>query len=193
MVGRLSHPQLWVVGWLLMSLSNPDFNARVARISAGTGSSKSTIFVGLDEAYQVTYRRRGKAAGPVAAVGNTLMSVFFVIAVGLGALAFGIATWIRFQLMGQGAGVPDPMTEMAIQAGAALAVAFIIARAVPFRARMLKIVMAISAVCTMFVYHNAVHIFPDTFAQVFSQSWVDLVRATTKPLSIVWQGRSFTF
>jgi hypothetical protein len=176
-----------------MSLSNPDFNARIARISAGTGSSKSTIFVGLDEVYQITYRRRGRDAGPVAAAGSALMPVFVSIAMGLGVLAFGLATWIRFQMMGQGAGVSNPMTEMGVQAGAALAVAFVISRAMPFRARMLKTVMAITAVATMFFYHNAVHIFPDTFAQVFSQSWVDLVQATTKPQSIVWQGRSFTF
>jgi hypothetical protein len=153
-----------------MSLSNPDFNARIARIAAGTGSSKSTIFVGLDEVYQITYRRRGSNAGPAAALGSTLMPVFIAMAMGLGVLAFGLATWIRFQMMGQGAGVSDPMTEMGVQAGA-----------------------AIMAVATMFFYHNAVHIFPDTFAQMFSQSWVDLVQATTKPQSIVWQGRSFTF
>jgi uncharacterized membrane protein (UPF0136 family) len=176
-----------------MSLSNPDFNARVARIAAGTGSSKSTLFVGIDEVYQVTYRRRGKQAGPAAAAGNVLMPVFMIIAMGFGALSFGIATWIRFQMQGQGAGVPNPMTEMAIQAAAALAVVFVIGRAIPFRARMLRVIMAISAVGTMFLYHNAVHIFPDAFAQVFSQSWVDLVQATTKPQSVVWQGRSFTF
>ncbi len=175
-----------------MSLSNPDFNARIARIAAGAGSSKSTIYVGLDEVYQITYRKRGKKSGPSTA-GNALMPLFAVIAVALGALAFGIATWIRFQMMGQGAGVPDPLTETGIQAGAALAMAFVIARALPFCARTLKIVMAISAVCTMFVYHNAVHIFPDVFAQVFSQSWVDLVQATTLPQSVVWQGQSFTF
>jgi hypothetical protein len=176
-----------------MSLSNPDFNARVARIAAGTGSSKSTIFVGLDEVYQVTYRRRGKQAGSVAAAGNVLMPVFFVTALGFGVLAFLIATWIRFQMQGQGAGVSNPLTEMGLQAGGALAVAFVIARALPFRARMLKIVMSLAAVCSMFIYHNAVHLYPDTFAQVFSPSWVELVQSSTKPLSIVWQGRSFTF
>ena len=172
---------------------NPDFNARIARIAAGTGSTKSTIFVGLDEVYQVTYRRGGKQAGPVAAVGNVLMPMFLFMAVALGALSFGIATWIRFQMQGQGAGVPDPMTEMAIQAAAALAVVFVISRAIPFRARMVKSMMMVSAVGTMFLYHNAVHIFPDVFAQVFSPGWVELVQATTQPQSVVWQGQSFTF
>ena len=176
-----------------MSLSNAEFDARIARIASGAGSSKSTIYVGLDEVYQITYRKRGRQSGRASTAGSTLMPVFLVIAMGFGALAFGFATWIRFQMMGQGAGVPDPFTEMGIQAGAALAVAFAIARAVPFRARMLKTVMAISAVATMFVYHNAVHIFPDAFAQVFSPSWVDLVQATTEPQSVVWQGQSFTF
>jgi hypothetical protein len=175
-----------------MSLSNADFNARVARIAAGTGSSKSTIFVGLDEAYHVTYRRRGKQSGPAAAVSNVLMPLFLMIGICLGALSFGIATWIRFEMQGQGAGVPNPMAEMGIQAAAALAVVFVIGRALPFRARMVRIAMAISAVCTMFLYHNAVHIFPGAFAQVFSQSWVDLVNASTEPMSVVWQGQSFT-
>jgi hypothetical protein len=74
-----------------------------------------------------------------------------------------------------------------------LAVAFMIARAMPFRARMLKTVMAVTAVSTMFFYHNAVHMFPDTFAQVFSPSWVELVQSTTLPNSLLWQGRSHTF
>ncbi len=176
-----------------MSMSNPDFNARVARIAAGAGSSKSTIYVGLDEVYQITYRRGGKTAGPAAAAANALMPVFLMLATGLGVLSFGIATWIRFQMMGQGAGVPNPVTEMGIQAGAALAVVFVIGRALPFRARLFKTVMAVTAVGTMFLYHNAVHVFPDTFAQVFSQNWVDLVQSTTKPQSVVWQGQSFTF
>ncbi len=176
-----------------MSLANADFDARIARITSGKASSKSTLYVGLDEIYHVSYSGRGKPSSAATAVNNFLFPFYVMIAMGFGIVAFGIASWVRFRFVGLSAGSGDPMTEMAIQAGAALAAAIVLNIVLPFRSRPLKVAMAIGAISTTVFFHNAVHLYPETFARVFSPDWVEVIQATTKPQSVLWQGRSYTF
>jgi hypothetical protein len=187
------HYRSVVAGRFAMSMSNPEFDARIARITSGMGSSKSTIYVGLDEVYQVTYQRRGKAKGAVATVNKAIMPVFMLIALGAGVLAYAIARWIQFSMYDLQAMSSDPLSNMGYQAGAALAVALVLNLALQFRARVLKLMLAVGAISSTVLFHNAVHIRPDTFAQVFSPGWVEQVTSSTKPQSVMWMGKSFTF
>lgn len=176
-----------------MSMSNPDFDARLARIASGKGSSKSTLYVGMDEVYQVSYPNRGKAAGASASSSGILYPIALLIAFGVGAASHGGAAWIRFQLMGYGAGSGDIKTEYAIQAGSALVVALVLGTILGFRSRQTRVVMALGAIAALVLMHNAVHLYPAEFAQAFSAEWVEVVKASTTPRTAVFMGHAVSF
>jgi hypothetical protein len=176
-----------------MSLSNPEFDARIARIKSGKASSKSTLYVGLDEVYHISYPGRAKTTAAAASINSAIYPVLVVLALLAGALSCAIAAWVRFQAMGYSVGPGDVNTEMAIQIGSALAAAVALNLVLQFRARALRVAMAVGAVCSTFVFHNAVHIYPQAFATVFSPDWVEVVMDTTKPNSVLFRGRSYTF
>lgn len=176
-----------------MTFSNPDFDARIARIASGQGSSKATLYVGLDEIYQVSYPNRGKSVAPTAASSGVLYPVALLLALCTGLLSFGFAAWLRFQSMGIGTGSGNVRTEMAIQLGSAAAVGLVLAMILGLRSRQMIVVMAVGIFAATTLHHNAVHLYPEAFAQVFSPDWVEVVRAGTSPNSVLWMGQSFRF
>jgi hypothetical protein len=176
-----------------MSMSNPDFDARLARIASGAGSSKATLYVGLDEIYHVSYTNRGKPVGASAANSGALYPLVAVIALAIGVMSYGVAAWMRFRLVGASTGSGNPMTEMGIRIGAALFVALVIGTALGFRSRQMRAVMAAGAVAATALFHNLVHMYPGHFAQVFSPDWVEVVTGSTRAQSVNWMGQSYTF
>lgn len=53
-------------------------------------------------------------------------------------------------------------------------------------------VAQMAGIATMLVaMHNLIWIYPDQFAQVFSQDYVDMIRATTTPQSLYVNGETF--
>jgi hypothetical protein len=176
-----------------MSMSNPEFDARLARIASGKGSSKATLYVGMDEVYQVSYPNRGKPVGASASNTGALYPVVALLALAIGILSYGVTAWMRFRLMGISAGAGNPMTEMAIQVGAAFGTALVLGMVLGFRSRQMRVVMAIGAIAATALFHNAVHLYPGQFAQVFSPEWVEVVTASTRAQSVMWLGQSFTF
>ena len=176
-----------------MTFSNPDFNARIARISSGTGSSKSTLYVGLDEIYQVSYPGRGKSVAPTAASSGLLYPVALVFALCTGMLSYMAAVWLRLQALGLDPVMDDLRYEMALQFGSGLAIGLVIGLVLGFRSRQMMVVLAIGVLVAMTLSHNIVHLYPENFAQVFSSEWVDQVRSQTAPNSALWMGQSFRF
>jgi hypothetical protein len=176
-----------------MTFSNPDFNARIARISSGAGSSKSTLYVGLDEIYQVSYPGRGKSAAPTAASSGVLYPMALLFSTCLGILSFMAAAWVRLQTMGLDSALSDLRYEMALQFGSGLAVGLGVGLVCGLRSRQMIVVMALGVLVAMTLSHNVVHLYPELFSQAFSPAWVDQVRSATAPNSALWMGQSYRF
>lgn len=176
-----------------MTFSNPDFNARIARISSGAASSKATLYVGLDEIYQVSYPSRGKSVAPNAAGSGVLYPVALLFSFCTGAAAYLVSAWIRFQASGLEPLSTNLRYETGMQFGAGLMVGLIVGLIMGFRSRQMLVIMSIGVIAAMTLSHNAVHLYPELFAQVFSTEWVGSVQANTAPNSALWMGQSFRF
>lgn len=169
-----------------------DFLARLARIEKGTGSSKSTLYVGVDGTVMASSRANAKLKKQAAAVPSTpigLIGAIFSIA--FGAAALGLTLYLRFSFTGEPGPLDNSDMTMAINGGAALIMAL-------FSGFMIKMPMLkFAPACVLGVmlglvgFHNLVHVYPTQFAEMFSPIWVDTVVSSTEANSIIWRGKTF--
>jgi hypothetical protein len=178
-----------------MSAHLVEFSARLARIESGIGSSKTTLYVGMDETYAVTYGRRGRQRGnPVAdSIRNMLYPLSVVVAFCIGVVAHGAALLLDFRLNGLPTSTDNIDIQMAINFVAALAVSSVLGVCFRIGVRDFLIVRVMGIVAGVLLLHNLVHAYPDHFAPVFSELWVSHVVSSTDANSIVWRGVSIAF
>jgi hypothetical protein len=169
-----------------------EFQARLARIETGTGSSKSTLFVGLDESYLVSNKTNAKLQKRAAAEPPKPLGLFGIfIAMILGALSLAIAVYLQFTMTGDASPLDNSDVTMAINGGLGLTIAL-------FGGYMLKMPMlkfvpltAMGVLAAIVSFHNLVHLYPAQFADMFSPTFVQQVVTTTDANSIIWRGKSF--
>ncbi len=169
-----------------------EFQARLARIESGAASSKSTLFVGLDETYLVSNKTNAKLqkqalAEPPKPLG--LFGIFLSLTVGV--LSLGIAVYLKFAMTGDANPLDNSDVTMAINGGLGLVMAL-------FGGYMLKMPMlkyapltAMGVLAGVVSFHNLVHFYPDQFADMFSPAFVEQVTTATDAKSINWRGKSF--
>lgn len=169
-----------------------EFLARLSRIEAGVGSSKSTLYVGLDETYQVDSKASAKLKKGIEKQPAKPLGIFgMVLSAGLGAVALVVALYLRFAITGEAGPLGNTDAAMVTNGGIGLAVAF-------FSGYMLKMPMlkfvpisAVGVLAGLVSFHNLVHIYPSQFANVFSPTWVDQVVSATEANTIIWRGETF--
>jgi hypothetical protein len=171
-----------------MSVHSAKMSSRVMSVTAGTMSTKHTIFVG-NEAYQVTYAhpgRRGHAGGSGAMPDTLVMLLCLLVG-----FASAIATsYFRFQWPDLAFANADANIDMAVRGGFSLAICGVVS--LLMRLGRPNLVMVIGVVFGTVLFHNLVHLAPEKFA-VLSQDWVTAVMQTTQPRSIFWPGNSLVF
>lgn len=125
-------------------------------------------------------------------VENVAYTGSFVGAFFLGLLSILIARYVQFHMMG----VPDPNgdadMQMMVDAGVAFMVVWFFRMLFDMKSHqhiVCKTAGLWVALCTM---HNLVHLYPNVWATVFSQEWVNMTRAMSEPNSILFRGMSFT-
>jgi hypothetical protein len=175
------------------SSQQADFAARIARIQSGASSSKHTIFVGMDDSFEMPERRRGSRNAPAAGLANALYPLSVLAVLGLGVMSHGLAMVARFWLSGLPKVRQNPDVEMLTQFVLGFLVALLIARALKIKARELALARSIGVVLAVLLFHNAVHLWPDLFARLFSPIWVADVLSFTEPRSVFLRGISLTF
>lgn len=167
-----------------------DFADRIARIESGKGSTKSTVFVGLDERYNALPRHYAEAVRRAKAEEDEQKSPSFLVCFGLGLLAYGIGQYVRFQATG----LPDPTTDAdtAMLTNGAFGLATLMVLSLMFgrRLRGLSIAKVLGLGAGLVTFHNAVHYAPQAFETAFSPEWVAQVRAETEPQSLYWRGET---
>lgn len=170
-----------------------EFLARLARIESGTASSKSTLFVGLNETILVNKKANAKLLKKAAAVPQKRLGPLEVLlCVLLGVFSLVLGLYIRFSITGSGNPLGSPDIEMAINGGLGLTITLF--SGYLLRMPLLKMVPvgAVGVMAGVMAFHNLVHIYPEKFAEMFSPIWVDQVIKTTDANSIIWRGVSFT-
>lgn len=175
-----------------MSAHQAEFQARLARIQAGTGFTKTTVYVGADSAFTYLPQSRRKA-GMGQVVGNAGLALGFPMAMVVGFLGYALERYANFVLGGQ----PDPRAnidiEMLKMAATAFGIAVVASHLMGLRDRGLLVAKALGVVVGMLFFHNLVHIWPQAFDRMFSPIWVARVLTETAPHSLLWRGVSFPF
>lgn len=168
------------------------FQARLARIQAGKGFTKSTVYVGIDTAF--TYQPQGqRKAGMGQVARNAGFALSFPMALLAGFLGFGLERYAAFIFAGRPDPQANPDLEMVKMAATAFGIAVVATHLMGLRDRGLLVAKALGVAGGMLFFHNLVHAWPQVFEQVFSPIWVARVLAETEPQSLLWRGISFPF
>lgn len=175
-----------------MSSQNAEFTARLARIEQGTGTTKATVFMGLDESFRVddmaAFRKSiAQAEAPRTGSGATALPLLVGLLIGISAqIAWRL---IEFHLNGMPGADIDRDQAMVVSGAMGLLIAVFpcwalrIARTGPLMAAVLGVGLSLCAL------HNAVHLRPDLFEPLFSAAWVSDVLTRTEPQSLLWGSR----
>lgn len=169
-----------------------EFLARLNRIEKGIGSSKSTLYVGLDETVLANSRSNEKLRKQAAAVPARPLGLFAaILSVVFGAAVVGLVSYLQFSITGETASLSASDVTMGIHGG----MAFIIALFCGFMVKMplLKYapITALGVMLGLVGFHNLVHVYPAQFAEMFSPIWVEQVVTTTEANSIIWRGVTY--
>jgi hypothetical protein len=180
------------LGQNAMSVHQTDFAARIARIEKGIGSSKTTIYVGLDETYAVQYRARGNN-GTLDLARNAGYPLSVLLAFMVGILANTIARLAAFLSQG----LPDPGVGvdyvMMMDFITAMMISVVVGAVLGMNIRNFMVARSLGVVAGMFGLHNAVHVWPWLFEPIFSKLWVGYILSSTEARSLLWRGVSFAF
>jgi hypothetical protein len=181
-----------VLGYRAMSPHQLEFSARLARIESGIGSSKSTLYVGMDETYAVNYGRRGQGRGN--SVADTLRGIGYPVMVALafmiGVAANVAARFVDFMWNGLPAASDNIDMQMAMDFGIALIVSSVLGLFFRIGIRDFVMMRLIGIAAGVLMLHNAVHAYPQYFETVFSPVWVSHIISSTDAGSVVWRGVS---
>ena len=170
-----------------------EFLARLARIEAGTGSSKSTLYVGLDQSVLVSNKDNSKLLKKATNAPQKRLGLLeAVLCLVLGAVSIGLALYLRFSFAPASVGPVSADIEMAINGGLGLAMTAFAGYVLRMPILQMIPVGAVGVMAGVVAFHNLVHFYPDRFAVVFSPVWVDQVVTATDANSIIWRGVSFT-
>lgn len=175
-----------------MSAHQAEFQARLARIQAGKGFTKTTVYVGMDTAF--TYLPQGRRkAGMAQVAGNMGLALGFPMAMAVGFLSFGLQRYAAFVLGDR----PDPQAnadvELLKMAAMAFGIAVVAGHLMRLRDRGLLVAKALGVLGGMLFFHNLVHLWPQLFERMFSPLWVAQLLAETQPHSLLWRGVCFPF
>jgi hypothetical protein len=175
-----------------MSVHQTDFAARIARIEKGIGSSKTTIYVGLDETYAVQYRQRGNG-GALDLARNAGYPLSVLLAFCIGIVSNVIARLAAFLSQGLPETGANADYMMMMDFITAMMLSVVIGACVGMNIRNFMAARSLGVVAGMFGLHNAVHLWPWAFEPVFSKLWVGYILSSTEARSLLWRGVSFAF
>jgi hypothetical protein len=173
-----------------MSPQQLEFSARIARIESGTGSSKSTLYVGMDETYAVAYRQ-SRAGDPTGGSLRSLGALLLVVTAFLVGVASNVAARLVDFIWN---GLPGPNQNVDLQMGIdfalALVMSLLLGLIVGIRLREFVMVRVVGIAAGMLALHNLVHAYPQYFEPAFPAPWVNHILTSTEAGSIVWRGVS---
>ena len=159
-----------------MAQGHAEFAARIQRIEA-RGGGVAEIFSGDDRSSFVGRPKARKAKS-----GSALSFVLKLpVALATGALSFVGAEYAVFAVGDLPEEFSNPDYVLAGQSVIALVLVFIARLFLSLTTKTHLLLSVLGIAAAMSLMHNLVHMAPGQFAGVFSQGWVDEIRATTQP------------
>lgn len=160
------------------------FNDRIARINRGRQWAPEGVVH-----QPVQARGRGRARGRHGQPGlfaRLFHAVSLPVTLAVGLAAVLIARWARFKL----SGLPEEghvlMQPALMDAGAALAIAFVLTQVFSMRSVTQMACTVAGVAAGVLGMHLAVHQAPGLFAEVFSPAWVSAVISQTDPRGVLF-------
>ena len=178
-----------------MTAQHFEFAGRLARVQAGQGSFKSTLYVGPEEAYTVTFGRRGQRKNGALRnlFGNAAYPAIMIIAFSVGIAANIGARMISFvsRTAAPTANTIDYLMVMdfvlAMMLSSIIGVVFRIGIREHLGLRIAGILVGMAGL------HNLVHQYPATFEVIFTPAWVGGIINSTEPYSLLIRGATIAF
>lgn len=165
-----------------------EFDARLMRISAGTGHTKGTIFVGLDESYRYVPRPQSRHRRAGGVLGNFGYPFSMLLALSLGLTAALLGLGARYHL-GGGFGKDLPVSyDFFLNITVGFVLGYILTQLLRLRSAEHVVLQFVGVVTMLCTYHNLVHLHPETFAAVFAPDWVRVVLNHSDASSIMIAG-----
>ncbi|MEO8242969.1 MAG: hypothetical protein ABI832_11680 [bacterium] len=175
-----------------MSQNHADFAARLARVQRNADSATQMLFVGVDEAYQMPRReRKARRSRGATLLHNILYPFSLVAAVALGTVSHGIGQVARYQVQGLPDLKANPDIEMLVQVILGISISMLLGYALRLHSKSFTTLKSTGVVIGVLFFHNAVHLYPQEFAAVTSEMWVNQLVHHTLPYSMLWRGISF--
>lgn len=177
-----------------ISPNHADFLARAARVENNIAGARQLLWVGMDEVYSMPRReRKVRVTGFRAFVRNAMYPVSMVAAVVLGAVSHCIGQITRFHVQGLPDLKANPDIEMLIQVILGIVISMALGYMFRLHSKGFTTLKSTGAVIGVLFLHNAVHQFPQMFAQATSALWVNQMISHTQAHSMLWRGISFVF
>jgi hypothetical protein len=176
-------------------MQNAEFTARLARINAGVGNTRYTLFVGMDEAFNVTEKALKQARMPVSAqkadeiVSITTLTMAFVT----GIVAYGAALYLRFFVLGISAEGSYSDVVLVANGLCAVAIAVLIGQLLRLSGLSHLTAQSLGVIAALCLMHNIVHQAPEISDMLFSPQWTAQIVSSTEPLSLQFRDLSLTF
>jgi hypothetical protein len=174
-----------------MTVHSMEFADRLSRIEAGVGSAKTTLYVGLDEAYTVKYRPRGNGVVDTRRTSGVFIKSLSGFLVGVSANA--AARWLDYFLTGLPDASKDIDVTLTMEFLIAVMLSAIIGVFLGIGLRKLMVARLLGIAAGILGLHNLVHAYPAPFEMAYSTEWVDSLLNTTEAHSILWRGASISF
>lgn len=163
------------------------FEERIARIIAGrTGVDDPAVSPRANR--QAMARARRHAGG-----GWRRAPRWFVVGLVLGVLCVAAIRLGRLRQLSEGYFGIEPDRALAMDAAGALALGFVAWFLLPLGGRSTILGLVVGAALGLAGQHNAVHQWPEPFAQVYSESWVREVRHATAPRTLIFRDTVYRF
>lgn len=177
----------------MMTQQQLEFASRIARIEAGTASSKATVFVGMDETFQY-YRTKHQAKKRTS--DDSAINLMHLLSL-MAAFALGVASnvaWQMFMFHFRGAAetVASADSVLITDATAGIVMAMMLGHFLRLRSLGHGLWSTIGVVASIAALHNLVHVVPLVFASLFSTGWVSQIQENTIELSLIWRGVTYT-
>jgi hypothetical protein len=179
---------------MISSAQKSDFQDRIARIAAGQGSSRATVFVGQDYSFswQPRHRRR-RGAGVQGALRNVGHALSFPLCMALGFLSHALERYSEWVFLGVPQAASNIDIDMARIALTGAVFSIVLTHLLGLRDRSLLVPKLLGVAAGMLFFHNLVHAWPAVFDQIFSPIWVARVTSMTEPASLWFREVSYPF
>jgi hypothetical protein len=173
----------------MMRVQKEDFAQRIARIEAGKGHTRTTVFVGQEG----TFTHHGKL-GPVKKAslrtsGAGPLGIFVALVLGISCV--GLVRYGVYRATGVDQIVPDNGMNWYLNGAAALAAALVVAHFIGLKSLSHKVYLALGVLAGVSTFHNLVHFQPQVFEKMFTPEWVADVTTLAPANTIIFQGAVF--